>query len=95
MHAGVREVSSRPVRFSCLRSTCNAHSGTAVSAMPGRRTITVRRDSVASREFDPVTFYDNRALDFPAETNRKDETLCRVVSTLHGRAAPVYAANPL
>lgn len=65
----------------------------AVSAMLGRRTITMRRDNVASYAFDPAIFYDNRVLDFLAERNHKDEAIYRVVSTLHGRKA-VSTANP-
>lgn len=55
-----------------------------VSAMLGRRTVTMRRDNVASYAFNPAIFYDSKVLDFLAERNRKDETLYRVVSTISG-----------
>lgn len=67
----------------------------AVSAMLGRRTITKRRDNEAIYAFDPEMLYDSRVLDFLADGNRKDEAVYRVVSTLHGRAAPVSSVNPL
>lgn len=65
----------------------------AASAMLGRRTITMRRDNVASYAFDPAIFYKNKVLDFLAERNRKDETVYRVVSTLRGGAGPAAAVH--